>query len=116
MSWSPLLDPTIPLGDAIETVIIPRARDPGGFGVRRALPSVQWQMVGPFIFFDPIGPAEFLTGKGSSSRRRRGRGRRCCPRRRNGIRVGDRLRSSSIGWSGSARQFPSILIQVKVSW
>ncbi len=67
MSWNPLLDPTVPLGDAvdaIETVIVPRARDLGGFEVRRALPSVQRQMVGPFIFFDQMGPAEFLTGQG----------------------------------------------------
>lgn len=67
MSWNPNLDHTIPLGDAvdaIETVIIPRARDLGGFEVRRALPSAQRQMVGPFIFFDQMGPAEFLTGKG----------------------------------------------------
>lgn len=67
MSWNPALDPTIPVGDAvdaIETVIIPRARDLGGFEVRRALPSVQRQMVGPFIFFDQMGPAEFLTGQG----------------------------------------------------
>ena len=67
MSWNPLLDPTIPTGDgvdAIEAVIIPRARDLGGFEVRRALPSVQRQMVGPFIFFDQMGPAEFLTGQG----------------------------------------------------
>lgn len=67
MSWNPALDPSIPIGDAvdaIETVIIPRARDLGGFEVRRALPSVQRQMVGPFIFFDQMGPAEFLTGQG----------------------------------------------------
>jgi redox-sensitive bicupin YhaK (pirin superfamily) len=67
MSWTPLLDPTIPLGDAvdaIETVIVPRARDLGGFEVRRALPSTARQMVGPFIFFDQMGPAEFLTGQG----------------------------------------------------
>jgi redox-sensitive bicupin YhaK (pirin superfamily) len=67
MSWNPALDPSIPKGDAvdaIETVIVPRARDLGGFEVRRALPSVQRQMVGPFIFFDQMGPAEFLTGKG----------------------------------------------------
>lgn len=67
MSWNPLLDPTIPLGDAvdaIETVIVPRARDLGGFEVRRALPSAARQMVGPFIFFDQMGPAEFLTGQG----------------------------------------------------
>ena len=68
MSWNPALDPTIPLNaaavDAIDTVIIPRARDLGGFEVRRALPAPQRQMVGPFIFFDQFGPAEFLTGQG----------------------------------------------------
>lgn len=67
MSWNPILDPSIPIGDqvdTIETVIVPRARDLGGFEVRRALPSAQRQMVGPFIFFDQMGPAEFLTGEG----------------------------------------------------
>jgi redox-sensitive bicupin YhaK (pirin superfamily) len=67
MSWNPALDPDIPIGDAvdaIETVIVPRARDLGGFEVRRALPSAARQMVGPFIFFDQMGPAEFLTGQG----------------------------------------------------
>lgn len=49
---------------AIEQVIVPRARDLGGFEVRRALPSARKQMVGPFIFFDQMGPAEFLIGKG----------------------------------------------------
>ncbi|MES2548096.1 MAG: pirin family protein [Pseudomonadota bacterium] len=65
--WNPLLDPSIPIGDSvdqIETVIVPRARDLGGFEVRRALPSAERQMVGPFIFFDQMGPAEFLTGQG----------------------------------------------------
>jgi redox-sensitive bicupin YhaK (pirin superfamily) len=67
MSWNPALDPDIPIGDAvdaIEAVIVPRARDLGGFEVRRALPSAARQMVGPFIFFDQMGPAEFLTGQG----------------------------------------------------
>jgi redox-sensitive bicupin YhaK (pirin superfamily) len=67
MSWNPALDRSIPMGnevDAIEAVIVARARDLGGFEVRRALPSVQRQMVGPFIFFDQMGPAEFLTGQG----------------------------------------------------
>lgn len=50
--------------NAIERVIIPRARDLGGFEVRRALPSAQKQMIGPFIFFDQMGPAEFLVGQG----------------------------------------------------
>ncbi|WP_425043839.1 pirin family protein [Primorskyibacter sp. S87] len=67
MSWSPILDPDIPIGDAvdsIETVIVPRARDLGGFEVRRALPAPRRQMVGPFIFFDQFGPVELLTGQG----------------------------------------------------
>ena len=67
MSWNPALDPSIPIGvavDASAAVIVPRARDLGGFEVRRALPSVERQMVGPFIFFDQMGPAEFLTGQG----------------------------------------------------
>jgi len=67
MSWNPALDPDCPSGDdvdAIETVIIPRARDLGDFEVRRALPAPKRQMVGPFIFFDQMGPAEFVTGQG----------------------------------------------------
>ncbi|MGR3513346.1 MAG: pirin family protein [Paracoccaceae bacterium] len=67
MSWNPALDPDCPTGDdarAIEHVIIPRARDLGGFEVRRALPAPKRQMVGPFIFFDQMGPAEFLPTKG----------------------------------------------------
>ena len=67
MSWNPALDPHCPTGnqvDAIETMIVPRARDLGGFEVRRALPSSKRQMVGPFIFFDQMGPVEFLTDQG----------------------------------------------------
>ncbi|MBT9382954.1 pirin family protein [Pseudooceanicola sp. CBS1P-1] len=66
MSWNPTHDPSCPgFGcEALETLIIPRARDIGGFEVRRALPSPKRQMVGPFIFFDQMGPAEFLTEGG----------------------------------------------------
>lgn len=67
MSWNPALTPGCPDAagaDAIETLIIPRARDLGGFEVRRALPAPKRQMVGPFIFFDQMGPAEFLTDQG----------------------------------------------------
>ena len=49
---------------AIEQVIVPRARDLGGFEVRRALPAAQRQMVGPFIFLDQMGPARFAIGEG----------------------------------------------------
>ena len=67
MSWQPTDDPEPGDAlscDAIETVIVPRARDLGGFEVRRALPSAKRQMVGPFIFFDQMGPAEFRLGDG----------------------------------------------------
>lgn len=67
MSWNPAVDPGCPdeVGlDAIETLIVPRSHDLGGFEVRRALPAPKRQMVGPFIFFDQAGPAEFLTGQG----------------------------------------------------
>ena len=66
MSWNPTHDPQgrPPGSGKIETLIIPRARDIGGFEVRRALPSPARQMVGPFIFFDQMGPAEFLTEGG----------------------------------------------------
>ena len=50
--------------DAVELVIRPRDKDLGGFSVRRTLPSVQRKMVGPWIFFDHMGPAEFPAGKG----------------------------------------------------
>ncbi len=50
--------------DAIDTIIVPRARDLGGLEVRRVLPSRERQMVGPFIFFDQMGPAEFVLGEG----------------------------------------------------
>lgn len=67
MSWNPTLEPLCPNSgdiDSIDTLIIPRARDLGGFEVRRALPAPERQMVGPFIFFDQMGPAEFLSGQG----------------------------------------------------
>jgi len=66
VSWNPCQNPECPNTglDALETLIIPRARDLGGFEVRRALPSPNRQMVGPFIFFDQMGPAEFITEGG----------------------------------------------------
>jgi redox-sensitive bicupin YhaK (pirin superfamily) len=59
----PPIDP--PLGDAraadlIEHILVPRARDLGGFTVGRVLPSAKRQMVGPFIFLDTFGPGEML--------------------------------------------------------
>lgn len=50
--------------DAVETIIEPRRRDLGGFTVGRVLPYAQRRMVGPFIFFDEMGPADFAPGTG----------------------------------------------------
>ncbi len=52
----------------IELVIEPRERDLGEFTVRRVLPAARRRMVGPFIFFDHIGPAEFPPGLGIAVR------------------------------------------------
>src|SRR3954464_6689030 len=49
----------------IETRIAPRARDLGeGFTVRRALPDAQRRTVGPFVFFDQMGPTRLARGTG----------------------------------------------------
>lgn len=53
---------------AVEFLIEPRPRDLGEFTVRRVLPSPKRRMVGPFIFFDHMGPAEFPPGKGIAVR------------------------------------------------
>jgi len=50
--------------DAVEHLVVPRTVDLGDFAVRRALPSAHSRMVGPFIFFDHFGPAEFRSGAG----------------------------------------------------
>lgn len=50
--------------DAIELIIQARERDLGGFSVRRVLPTSQRKMVGPWIFFDHMGPAQFPAGEG----------------------------------------------------
>lgn len=52
----------------LELVIRSRERDIGGFSVRRLLPYAHRRMVGPFIFFDHVGPAEFPAGKGMDVR------------------------------------------------
>src|SRR5689334_21066934 len=46
-------------------VIVPRTRDLGdGFQVRRVLPSGQRRTVGPFVFFDQMGPTVLPAGRG----------------------------------------------------
>jgi redox-sensitive bicupin YhaK (pirin superfamily) len=71
MSWLKDFDPVagdLKSCDALDLVIVPRVRDLGGFSVRRALPHGRRQMVGPFIFFDQMGPAQFLAGDGMDVR------------------------------------------------
>jgi redox-sensitive bicupin YhaK (pirin superfamily) len=65
MSWQPAEDAECPAPpNSVELVLLPRAHDVGGFEVRRALPAKERQMVGPFIFFDQMGPGESLAGRG----------------------------------------------------
>lgn len=54
--------------DAVDLVIQPRDKNLGGFSVRRVLPTTQRKMVGPWIFFDHMGPVEFTAGKGINVR------------------------------------------------
>jgi len=55
-------DPGAP--SPLAALLKPHTKDLGGFEVQRLLPSLQAQMVGPFIFFDHFGPATFAPGEG----------------------------------------------------
>jgi redox-sensitive bicupin YhaK (pirin superfamily) len=48
----------------IVALLKPHTKNLGGFEVQRLLPSIEAQMVGPFIFFDHFGPASFAPGEG----------------------------------------------------
>jgi redox-sensitive bicupin YhaK (pirin superfamily) len=50
--------------DMFVTTITPTTHDLGGFQVHRTLPSRPRTMVGPFIFFDQMGPARLDVGSG----------------------------------------------------
>lgn len=52
----------------IDLIIQPRERDLGGFSVRRVLPYMKRRIVGPFVFFDHMGPATFAPGEGMDVR------------------------------------------------
>ena len=54
--------------DVIELLIEPVIKDLGEFTVRRALPDERRQRVGPFIFFDHMGPAQFPPDSGVNVR------------------------------------------------
>ena len=65
MSYKTAVEPVCTSTEgAIALVVEPKAKDLGGFTVRRVLPAGERRMVGPFIFFDHMGPAEFPPGKG----------------------------------------------------
>jgi redox-sensitive bicupin YhaK (pirin superfamily) len=66
MSWEPANEPSAARGRCrgLATVISPRPRDLGGFEVRRVLPSLERRSVGPFVFWDQMGPAALATGRG----------------------------------------------------
>ncbi len=51
-------------GDPFLQTIAPVTHDLGGFKVHRTLPARERTMVGPFVFFDQMGPATFGAGQG----------------------------------------------------
>src|SRR5690349_7586276 len=52
------------MNNPIELLIKPRPHDLGSFTVRRVLPYSRRRQVGPFIFFDHMGPVDFAPGQG----------------------------------------------------
>jgi len=71
MSVQPAIDPTCitcTSTPAIQLIIDARPRDIGGFSVQRLLPFSARRLVGPFIFFDHMGPAELPPGTGMDVR------------------------------------------------
>lgn len=54
--------------DPVASILTPRERDIGDFTVRRALPGSHPRTIGPFVFFDQMGPVTFAAGKGMDVR------------------------------------------------
>ncbi|VUD42071.1 Quercetin 2,3-dioxygenase [Thalassocella blandensis] len=54
--------------EALDLIIEPKEKTLGGFSVRRSLPHAKCRSVGPWIFFDHMGPAEFDAGQGVNVR------------------------------------------------
>lgn len=48
----------------VDMIVTPKDKDIGGFFVRRCLPVAKLRSVGPWIFFDHMGPAQFAAGQG----------------------------------------------------
>jgi redox-sensitive bicupin YhaK (pirin superfamily) len=57
-------EPQHPASASVEALIQARPRDLGGFSVKRLLPWMGQRRVGPFVFFDHMGPATFSPGRG----------------------------------------------------
>lgn len=65
MSYFAAPDPDCrPCEGVVEVIVRPGEKDLGGFSVRRVLPSGARRAVGPFVFFDHMGPAVFPPGEG----------------------------------------------------
>lgn len=65
MSWQDCDGPECDDGQGpIARTIRPHRKDLGGFSVSRVLPAVSQRAVGPFVFFDEMGPADFGPGEG----------------------------------------------------
>ena len=72
MSWLPSEEPQAkmaPACRALDTIVVPRPRDIGGFEVRRVLPSAERRNVGPFVFFDQWDLLSWRPVPGSTSGR-----------------------------------------------
>src|SRR5687768_14337836 len=54
----------IAMDDPILQILHPATHDLGGFKVHRTLPNRERTTVGPFIFFDQMGPAQLPAGGG----------------------------------------------------
>ena len=66
MSWRKASEPAAAAAStpAIERILAGRKRDIGGFSVERLLPAAVRRSVGPFVFFDHMGPAQLAPGNG----------------------------------------------------
>jgi redox-sensitive bicupin YhaK (pirin superfamily) len=65
---SPDQDRSASVCAAIRMILQPKVKDLGGFSVRRLLPADSLKSVGPVIFFDHFGPAQFPPGEGMDVR------------------------------------------------
>ena len=69
MSWFETQQPQCSeKADLVDVLVMPKAKDLGGFSVRRVLPAPLARSVGPFVFFDEMGPARFDPGHGINVR------------------------------------------------